>query len=314
MTEAYETKKVLKLSATITLIFLAFVLMIIGWIGNVFAYGTQSGTLLDLRRGSRVTDFMFYQPFENKYTFYFGTQSVTGSGTTGYIVGSSTAFPKLEYNASTLKFNFAGAGLQNDGVDVTVATDLTGYIAVTGGTGTGNVLTNTTLAGAGTISANVTLSGNITANSLLITPAELGYLDSASSNIQSQITTATGSITNHEHSGADGTTQIAHNSVTGTGTNSHATLDTFVSSKAQASGLASLEGSSLVVQNLANSTATPTASKILIADGAGKINDGWLNSTVTLLGQSIELGTETTGNTDNITEGDTNLYYLDSRE
>ena len=107
-----ETNKVLKISATLTLIFLTFILMIICWIGNVFAYGTQSGTLLDLRRGSRVTDFMFYQPFEDKYTFYFGTQSVTGGGTTGYITGSSTSFPKLEYNASTLKFNFTGAGLQ----------------------------------------------------------------------------------------------------------------------------------------------------------------------------------------------------------
>src|SRR4030067_1341446 len=150
MTEAYETKKVLKLSATITLIFLAFVLMIIGWIGNVFAYGTQSGTLLDLRRGSRVTDFMFYQPFENKYTFYFGTQSVTGSGTTGYIVGSSTDFPKLEYNASTLKFNFTGAGLQNEGSDVGLAGSMSSYILVNSGTGTGNVFTNATLAGVGT--------------------------------------------------------------------------------------------------------------------------------------------------------------------
>lgn len=219
---------ILHTSGKITLAFLAFVLMFVCWIGNVFPYGTQSGTLLDLRRGSRVTDYMFYQPFADTYTMYFGTQSVTGSGTTGYIPGTSTALPRLLYNASALTFNFAGATLQNEGVDVTVSSDLSGYIAVTGGTGTGNVLTNTTLDGTGTVSANVTLSGNITANSLLITPTELSSVNNATGEIQAQITTATGSITNHVHTGADGTTQIAHDSITGTGTYAHSAIDTHI--------------------------------------------------------------------------------------
>lgn len=227
---------ILHTSGKITLAFLAFVLMFVCWIGNVFPYGTQSGTTLDLRRGSRVTDYMFYQPFADTYTMYFGTQSVTGSGTTGYIPGTSTALPRLQYNASALTFNFVGATLQNEGVDVTVSTDLTGYIEVSGGTGTGNVLTNTTLDGTGTISANVALSGNITANSLEITPTELGYLNNATSEIQAQITTATGSITNHVHTGADGTAQIAHDSITGTGTNSHAALDTHLASSSDPHG------------------------------------------------------------------------------
>lgn len=47
--------------------------------------------------------------------------------------------------------------------------------------------------------------------------------------------------------------------------------------KAAASGLASLDASSLVVQNPANATATPTASKIPIADGSGKLN-GWVDA------------------------------------
>lgn len=231
-----ENGKVLRLSATLTLIILAFILIVIGWIGNVFAYGTQSGTLLDLRRGSRVTDYMFYQPFADTYTMYFGTQSVTGSGTTGYIPGTSTALPRLQYNASALTFNFVGATLQNEGVNVTVDSDLTGYIAVSGGTGTGNVLTNTTLDGAGTISANVNLTGNVTVNSLEITPIELGYLNNATGEIQAQITTATGSITNHVHTGADGTAQIAHDSITGTGTNSHITLDAHLASSSDPHG------------------------------------------------------------------------------
>ena len=49
------------------------------------------------------------------------------------------------------------------------------------------------------------------------------------------------------------------------------------SQKAAASGVASLNGSSLVVQNPANATATPTASKIPIADGSGKL-DGWITT------------------------------------
>jgi len=47
--------------------------------------------------------------------------------------------------------------------------------------------------------------------------------------------------------------------------------------KAAASGIASLDGSSLVVQNPANATATPTANKIPIADGSGKL-DSWITA------------------------------------
>jgi len=45
--------------------------------------------------------------------------------------------------------------------------------------------------------------------------------------------------------------------------------------KAAASGLASLDGNSKVVQDPANATATPTASKIPIADANGKLDD-WI--------------------------------------
>lgn len=47
--------------------------------------------------------------------------------------------------------------------------------------------------------------------------------------------------------------------------------------KAAASGLASLDGSSKVVQDPANATATPAASKIPIADGSGKL-DAWITT------------------------------------
>lgn len=55
--------------------------------------------------------------------------------------------------------------------------------------------------------------------------------------------------------------------------------------KAAASGLASLDGSSLVVQNPANATATPTASKIPIADGSALL-DGWVTANHKLGAQS----------------------------
>uniref|UniRef100_A0A6H1Z9E1 C1q domain-containing protein n=1 Tax=viral metagenome TaxID=1070528 RepID=A0A6H1Z9E1_9ZZZZ len=50
--------------------------------------------------------------------------------------------------------------------------------------------------------------------------------------------------------------------------------------KAAASGLASLNASSLVVQNPANATAIPTASKIPIADADGKLN-AWVTALTT---------------------------------
>lgn len=46
----------------------------------------------------------------------------------------------------------------------------------------------------------------------------------------------------------------------------------------QPNGLATLDASSKVSQDPANATATPTASKIPIADGDGKIGSGWIDS------------------------------------
>ena len=52
-----------------------------------------------------------------------------------------------------------------------------------------------------------------------------------------------------------------------------AAVQLFINSKAQASGLASLNASSLVVQNPANATATPTADKIPISDITGLLSN-----------------------------------------
>jgi hypothetical protein len=69
--------------------------------------------------------------------------------------------------------------------------------------------------------------------------------------------------------------------------------------KAAASGLASLDGSSKVVQDPANATPTATASKIPIADGSGKL-DTWLSDASDIVKGKVELATaaETTTGTD----------------
>lgn len=80
----------------------------------------------------------------------------------------------------------------------------------------------------------------------------------------------------HDHTGGAGA-QISHTNLSDKGTTTHANIDLFIGSKAAASGLASLDGSSKVVQDPANATATPTASKIPIAD-ASALLDGWVSS------------------------------------
>lgn len=74
-----------------------------------------------------------------------------------------------------------------------------------------------------------------------------------------------------------GHTEAAAHVAAHAGTNTHAQIDTFITSKAAASGLASLNASTKVVEDPANATATPTQNKIPIADGVGgKLAVGWL--------------------------------------
>ena len=97
--------------------------------------------------------------------------------------------------------------------------------------------------------------------------------------------------TEHEVGGGD---LITHDNLTGAGTKTHAQIDTHLGStsnphtvtaaqvsaiptseKGAANGVASLSAGSLVVQDPANATATPTADKIVKADGSGLV-DGWV--------------------------------------
>lgn len=81
---------------------------------------------------------------------------------------------------------------------------------------------------------------------------------------------------------------LVHQTLSGAGTNTHAQIDTFIGTKAQASGLASLDSASKVVENPANATATATASKIPIADGSGKL-DTWITDASTTAKGKVEL-------------------------
>lgn len=88
----------------------------------------------------------------------------------------------------------------------------------------------------------------------------------------------------HDHTAGAGA-QIDHTTLSNIGTLTHTQLETAIglkldaSEKSAANGVASLNASSLVVQNPANATAVPTASKIPIADGSGKL-DGWVTPAV----------------------------------
>ncbi|WP_428562077.1 MAG: hypothetical protein ACP59X_20460 [Solidesulfovibrio sp. DCME] len=98
------------------------------------------------------------------------------------------------------------------------------------------------------------------------------------------------SLCHHGHAGpADGGT-VAHGTLSGAGTNSHAALDAFVASKAAASGLASLDAAALVVQNPANATATPAAGKIPIASASGWLTS-WIEAASTAVAGIVELAT-----------------------
>lgn len=98
------------------------------------------------------------------------------------------------------------------------------------------------------------------------------------------------SLANHGHTGQADGGAVAHGTLSGAGTNSHATLDAFVASKGVAAGLASLDAVGLVVQNPANATATAAASKIPVADADGKL-DSWLTDATTSAKGKVQLAT-----------------------
>lgn len=271
-----------------------------------------------------------------------GTTPVTFVGTS-----TDATLPRIEFDGLAGLWKIKGLqGTQTERIGTITADYLTtfgsDYVLRVGGSSTNQLATNATIAGSTTIDTEST----ITVGTQTFDAEKVQYLADVDEAIEAHFTTVENKVSTHAHTGSDGSTQISHNNVLGTGTKSHAELETFnashahggtdsvkidhnnqlnvgtnnheaidlfISSKAQVNGIASLNGSSLVVQNPANVSVTPGANKIVQADGSGIISDNWLSTTITKLGSSIAIGVETTGNTDNLSEGSTNKYYTDAR-
>ncbi len=71
--------------------------------------------------------------------------------------------------------------------------------------------------------------------------------------------------------------QIDHKNIQNVGTNIHTVIDAFIAQKAAASGLASLNSSSQVVQNPAATATIAAANKIVASGSAGVIDTNFLN-------------------------------------
>ena len=300
-------RKLLKLSGKYTLVGIAISLFF--WFvlfGSGLCHAqTQTGYRIPARQdigGGRMTGDMWCQYGTNGVRFIIGTQTVTQVGTVGVLNGTNvTGQPSLDftYGGGSLSANFNGFNaVYVAGSQVSTSGSLSGKLDAVGGVGTNNTFNSPTLAGVGTISAS------FGANGLVITPAEYASVNNASSELQAQINNATGSITNHGHGGTD-TIKITYSNLLGIGTYTPIQIDTFIDSKAAASGLASLDANSLVIQNPASGTSTPTASKIVMtAAGTTTIGDAWIPPNFTRLG---------TPTTDVISEGSNNKYYTDAK-
>ena len=319
--EIITEKELLKKSGLMTLfaLFCITIFWFLFSIQSVFAY-TGSGNPSDIKSNSFINSPVGLFPGTGttgsastsaRFRWYYGTTSTTGTGSTGFFnPGSSTMtaglpFIDFLFSNGSSSFDFVSFGsVKIDGVAIPSSGSVSDKLDAVGGVGTNNTFNNPTLAGVGTISGTLALTGTLSANSTSISGTEVSYLDNLAGNINTFQTA-------HAHGGTD-SVKISHDNLVGTGVNSHAIVDTFIASKAQVSGLASLDANSLVVQNPTSGTSTPGASKIVMSNGTNKIADGWLSTNVPLVG-AIELGTDTTGNTDNISEGSTNKYYTDSR-
>lgn len=153
-------------------------------LGNV-AYGYSGGPLkgIDVGIGARATEKMFLQMGSSStFTWHFGIDPVTGSGTAGY-AGTTTGLPSIEVSRSggSSSVNIEGFNsVKIDGVDIATGS-LDGKLDAVGGVGTNTTLNNPTIAGAGTVSATMSYNG------VSISPTEVSRLDGVSQNIQTSL-------------------------------------------------------------------------------------------------------------------------------
>ena len=297
-----EERYILRKSAKWTLFILCVVSLF--WfffsLQATYAY-SPDGTPADLKSGSRInagagSSSLLFQPGTgtsggsdtSRLRMVFGTQatSVFGTGTTGYILpGTTTGLPFIDYlfsnGSSTFNFSGFGAVTINGGSIGTSSS----FIAANNGIGTNTTLNNPTFKGVGTITAS------FGANGLVITPPEYASVNNATGELQSQIDGKQASLVN----------------------NSPGTITNVLGYTPPANTLGSLTVA-LGYTPPANTIGSITTALGYTppANTQGSITTA-LGYTPTNLGNTIELGTETTGNTDNITEGSANKYYTDAR-
>src|SRR5574343_615043 len=176
-------------------------------------------------------------------SFYLavGTPTVTGSGTTGR-VGTSTArdgstCAMLGWDGARWVMKLPGTTTVTV-IGSVLPGSLSAYVLANGGT-----LNNGTLAD-GSLAGTTTLPGGsqISANSRVLSPTEISYLYGLTDFITTLLTAKEDDA-----------------------------------NKGAASGYASLDANTKVVENPASGTSTPGVSKIPISEGTGYISDGWIN-------------------------------------
>lgn len=150
--------------------------------------GPQSG--IDVGINSRSTSRTNLQPGNSGvYVIRLGIENVTGIGTaTGYMNGTDTYYPRIEWTPTLGTFNFVGTGsypvtLQMNGVNISSEGSLSAKLDAINGVGTQNTFNDPTIAGVGTFTASFSVNG------LVITPDEYASVNNATGELQSQIDT-----------------------------------------------------------------------------------------------------------------------------
>ena len=98
------------------------------------------------------------------------------------------------------------------------------------------------------------------------------------------------SLAHHGHAGPADGGMVAHGALSGVGANSHDAIDAFMAARAAPSGLATLDGNTLVIQNPANATATPGGTKIVMSDASGTV-DAWVSEATASAKGKVQLAT-----------------------
>jgi hypothetical protein len=145
-----------------------------------------------------------------------------------------------------------------------------------------------TISGSKTFTGGVVLSSNVTANGLTISPTELGYLDGATSNLQTQLNAKAGTATTNTFSQAQTFTG-------GLLVNSNVTANSAVLTPTE---LSYLDGATSNLQTQLNTNASNIASNSsTLASHSSNLSN--LNTSVTALDTALTVGTQLVVGTNN---------------